>query len=613
MTKSMTRGKQQILFNYLPGKTFDFERGPIARVSGIRGFAQSELNESMIVNKIANQARAWSQEYRPALADRVLNDVGKFVLLDPVEVDAEMFPNVFWCQNPDCRQIVDNSRNGELTSSDCPKCRSGSLIQLRFVRVHRCGALEPLVPHRCPNCRGQDVSLNTRDSERLAAFRWVCRKCGQAYALFGGVCRHCEWPEADIPRARNMDIEVHRAGRTYYPQTAVLLNIPRTELESFLEHPHWQCVVAAKFLNLSVVAGKRLSEFFAERVDHVSAISVADLDDILEPGITAEQAVERLRLMREARRAGELPGSDEICKAIEERSGVPLGVWQNSGAELLEAIMPFESGSTPTLLSGAASLSEPYVLATRLGLKDVALVQDFTIANATFGFSRVEYRPNACWLNPFPPDPHYGGRLPIYVDRVQADALLIKLDPEAVLRWLSLNGISVTLPSGSDHAHSAQAHFVRLFDDFTAYHTFSAEHPELRMAFGLLHSLSHLCVRQASLLCGLERNSLSEYLLPHALTIAIYCNHRFGATIGALTALFEQTLSQWLTGIRDGRRCVYDPVCHDHEASCHACTHLSETSCRFFNLNLSRSFLFGGPDRELGTINVGYLELPAVP
>ena len=610
MSKSMTRGKQQILLNYLPGQTFDFERGPIARVRRIRGFPQSELNDTMVVQRVGRQVRGWSSEFRPALGDHVLNDPDRFVLLDPVEVEAEMFPNVFWCQNSECGRIVDATRGGLPQSAHCPRCRVDSLIQLRFVKVHRCGAIEPLVPARCPSCRGEDVSLSTRDSERLAAFRWVCRKCGHAYALFGGVCRHCEWPTGGSPRVANMDIEVHRAGRTYYPQTSVLLNIPRAELQGFLEHPHWQCIVAAKFLSLPVVSGKRLTDFSGNRADD-SAITSSDLDHILEAGISAEQAVERLRAMREDRKAGETAGGDEICDAVQKASGVSLGVWRNAGPELLEAIMPFESGSAPILLSDSGDLSDSYDLGTRLGFGDIALAQDYTIANATFGFSRADYQPNECWLNPFPPDPNYGGRLPIYVDRVQADALLIMLNPEIVLRWLLLNGIEITLPNGSDHAHSTRSYFVSLFDEISPYHTFLAEDAEIRMVFGLLHSLSHLCVRQASLLCGLERNSLSEYLLPHALTIAIYCNHRFGATIGALTALFEQTLNQWLTGLRDSRTCVYDPVCQDQEASCHACTHLSETSCRFFNLNLSRSFLFGGPDRELGRIEYGYFEMPS--
>jgi hypothetical protein len=110
------------------------------------------------------------------------------------------------------------------------------------------------------------------------------------------------------------------------------------------------------------------------------------------------------------------------------------------------------------------------------------------------------------------------------------------------------------------------------------------------MVFGLLHTFSHLAVRQAALLCGLDRPSLSEYLLPGALTFALYCNHRFGATIGALTALFEQSLAEWLNAIRETRRCVYDPVCRDRASNCHSCTHLAETSCRFFNLNLSLHF-----------------------
>ncbi len=93
---------------------------------------------------------------------------------------------------------------------------------------------------------------------------------------------------------------------------------------------------------------------------------------------------------------------------------------------------------------------------------------------------------------------------------------------------------------------------------------------------------------------------------PKALSISIYPNNRFGATIGALTALFEQTLRQWVSGIRTAKNCVYDPICHDHGGNCHACTHLAETSCRFFNLNLSRAFLFGGPDNQLGEIQYGY-------
>ena len=247
-------------------------------------------------------------------------------------------------------------------------------------------------------------------------------------------------------------------------------------------------------------------------------------------------------------------------------------------------------------------------LARRIGLSRVALVADYPIVTATYGFSRAEYSPNECRLNPFPPDPSHGGRIPLFVDQVQADALLLGLNGERVSEWLIRNGFAPTLPNGSNPADALRAYFVQLFDDLSLRQTLGVDRPHARMVFGLLHTLSHFAVRQSALLCGLDRTSLSEYLLPRALTVAIYCNHRFGATIGALTALFEQSLAEWLNAIRETRRCVYDPVCRDREGNCHACTHLAETSCRFFNLNLSRSFLFGGEDAELGHIEIGYFD-----
>ena len=102
--------------------------------------------------------------------------------------------------------------------------------------------------------------------------------------------------------------------------------------------------------------------------------------------------------------------------------------------------------------------------------------------------------------------------------------------------------------------------------------------------------------------------SISEYIIPRALSVSIYCNHRFGATIGALTALFEQSLADWLRSIWSQRQCIYDPVCRQGEGACHACSHLAETSCRYFNLNLNRAFLFGGVDPILQRPVVGYFD-----
>lgn len=620
MGRTMNRGKQQVLFNYLPGKTFDFERiATIARVKSIRGSPRTDLNLAVLLRKVADDARAWKPEFRPALGDDVLRNPGRFVLLDPVEVQAEMFPKVFWCQNRQCGRVFDYSQREVPARGTCRVCRSGELVQLRFIKIHRCGALQPLLPPTCQRCRASNsMALDLRGSERISNFRWVCRQCERNVSLFGGRCPECRWPgDADL---RNMDIEVHRAGRTFYAHTTTLLNIPSSQLDALFGLPEWTAVVAAKFLGLPEVANRPLADFIpassAQRAVQDPGLSGADLDDLFRRQaageLTPEQMVAEMQALRQRRQQErEAASPTGIMQALVQRTGVQRSTWEQAGQEMLEAVMPLESGR-PRDLFAQTPQPQAAQLARRMGLSRVALVTDYPIITATYGYSRADYLPDQCRLNPFPAERSHGGKLPIFVDTVQADALLLSLDPGRICAWLERNGFPPTLPDGSDPDLARQAYFVQVFDGVVLRQTVQAERAHTRLVFGLLHTLGHLCVRQAALLCGLERTSLSEYLLPYALTFAIYCNHRFGATIGALTALFEQSLAEWINMVRNTRRCVYDPVCIDREGSCHACTHLAETSCRFFNLNLGRAFLFGGRDPQLGEIQIGYFD-PSLP
>jgi hypothetical protein len=610
MSVKMHRGKRQVLFNYLPGRTFDFAKtGTIARVTAVRGVLRSDLNLSVVLRKVAEMATAWPSEGRPVLRDDVLRDPSRFVLLDPKVLQADLFPKVFWCDNNQCGRISDYSGRDDLPAKQCGKCHSGHLVQLRFVRIHRCGALEPLIPPTCKDCHSRDIALDTRGSERVGNFRWVCRACRSRITLYAGYCQHCQWTGDE--RERKMDIEVHRAGRTYYAHTAVLLNVPRRQLDRLFSLSDWPAVVAAMCLGLPEVAGRHLSDWGLEvKGFDDQGISGADLDELFKRQATGELSpedlVREMQALRERRRSSLRPDSN-LKDIMVSKSGVSWPVWEKAGQEMLEAVMPFDSGQPVDMLT-APSDAPAAVSARQLGLSRLALVADYPILTTTFGFSRADYNPKLCRLNPFPPEREHDGRFPIYVDQVQADALLFCLDTNRVLRWLQLLGHAPDLPHGSDQTLSERAFFVQLLHDAPLHSTLGLDQAEQRLVFGLLHTLSHIAVRQASILCGLEATSLSEYLLPRSLTFALYCNHRFGATIGALTALFEQSAAEWLSAIKTARHCVYDPVCRERESSCHACTHLAETSCRHFNLNLSRALLFGGNDGTLGEIPVGFLD-----
>jgi hypothetical protein len=412
-----------------------------------------------------------------------------------------------------------------------------------------------------------------------------------------------------------MRVVVHRTGSAYYAHTATLLNIPNKKLGDFFSNvEEWAAIAAAKLLELPEASSRSMTDF-VEDGTRIAAqddgLSNDDLDEVMDLDLPPDKALERLRELRELRQQERRSSSAQgIAEALRTRTGVNDDIWKSAGQEMMEAVMPHETGRPHDLLpDGTAASAYPVAagIARSMGLKNLSLIEDFPIVKATYGFSRVDYKPNACQLNAFPTKQEHGGKYPIFVDQVQADALLLRLDASRVVRWLRHNGLAVGLPGG-EQKYAEPAFFVGLFEDVPLRQTLGADRDVARMVFGLLHTFGHLCVKNAALLCGLERNSLAEYVLPRALTTAVYCHHRSGATIGALTALYEQSLTEWLDAVRDASSCVYDPVCYRREGSCHACTHLAETSCSYFNLNLGRAFLFGGNDPELGEIEYGFFD-----
>lgn len=621
MRSKMTRGKQQILFNNLPGRTIDFVGGVIARIAHIRGVSARDLNVTSLLSRIQEQASTWPNQFRPGLRDEVLRDPARFVVLEPQSVEAEFFPKVLWCSNTVCGRVFDLTRRAGRPRRTCPVCRIGKLNQLRWIRVHRCGDIAPLSPY-CRACNSaENMALDTRGSERISNFRWVCRSCGTTQAVFPGPCAACTWQGA--PQLRLYSIEVHRAARTFYAHTATLLNVPSARYEGFFANPAWKALVAAKFLGMPAVVDVRFDSIRGPIVggqDDDAAMTGRALDDLLRRQragqVSAEDVLRELEEARQRARAGGGGRFANVANEVVQYSGLPIETWEAAAQELLESILPAELARPRSLRTDPPRAEGPALL-DALGIEDVELLGDFPIVLATYGYSRLEpaaRRPGGndilCQLNAFPQDREHGGRWPIYVDETTADALFLRLDATQVVAWLRANGATVNLPRAANANAAARGYIVSLLSGQQLRETIPSTAREARMVFGLLHSLSHYLVKEAALLCGLERTSIAEYLLPRSLTFAIYCNHKSGQTIGALTALFEQSIPEWFSAARARRRCVYDPVCRDDGGSCHSCVHLAETSCRFFNMNLSRAFLFGGPDTQLGEIRLGYFDMP---
>ncbi len=138
----------------------------------------------------------------------------------------------------------------------------------------------------------------------------------------------------------------------------------------------------------------------------------------------------------------------------------------------------------------------------------------------------------------------------------------------------------------------------------------------------LLHTFSHLLIREISAICGYNAASLKEKIYStysaapecEMFGVLIYvsssdCESSLGGLIGAAddTELFSRLLDSMLN---KAMWCSGDPLCISSKeqgamslnySACHNCTLLPETSCEFFNSCLDRAAITGTPDdRELG-------------
>ena len=148
--------------------------------------------------------------------------------------------------------------------------------------------------------------------------------------------------------------------------------------------------------------------------------------------------------------------------------------------------------------------------------------------------------------------------------------------------------------------------------------------------YWLLHTLSHVLIREMAMSCGYGAASLTERLYgwpttskwegAAGLLICTTASDSEG-TLGGLVALADPTRLQDLvtSALRRASRCSSDPLCamrtpadpEDflHGAACHCCSFASETSCEKANRFLDRRFLLTLPTAD-GTPVTGLLREP---
>ncbi|GIV04350.1 MAG: hypothetical protein KatS3mg015_3180 [Fimbriimonadales bacterium] len=238
-------------------------------------------------------------------------------------------------------------------------------------------------------------------------------------------------------------------------------------------------------------------------------------------------------------------------------------------------------------------------------IRRVLLLERLREVNALLGFTRVEApeessdpdeRPRMAPLARCKPDW-------VLANQVHGEGIFIQFSEQAIQNWESLSKVrEVDRMLVAGHRGWRDS---RRLDPKEGY-------PGIRYA--MLHTLSHLLIRELALECGYNAASIRERIYadvanPHAGILIYTAAADSDGTLGGLVDLGKpDNLGRLLRqALNRAKVCSSDPLCSEHDpgkdrslhaAACHACSLVPETSCERSNRYLDRSLVVPVLGRE---------------
>lgn len=589
-----------------PGSLVDARAGS-APVSGIHCGLESWDKEAPLIGEL---------EHQKIYERRLLTKLKKsYFRLPPVVIKENFastkqfgadpslllrrFPD--WLQCPNCSLI----KPAQKWSTDpgkafrfCSACTSISpgrkkifVVPVRLVAACVKGHLDDFpwhwwVQHK-KSCERNKAELKLYSKGTgLGGFHLKCMKCNaersmenafNKSALVGLTCEgRRPWLEEDdsscTSNGENSDYRALQRGASnlYYPIFESALDIPPwTEPIQLILNDRWDDLLNIPDKNQRLMWVK---------------LTQSIMDAAVRVGITAEDIVETFEKMQNH-------------AAAESQDEIRLDEFRVFNGKIATKHREFEA--YPAIPNG--SLKEY--------LSSIARVPRLREVRVLKGFTRIR-----------PPQ-----------DSEEVEMSPLSMSPKVWLPGIEIRGegVFISLKSDSISKWSLQKNVInrcgdleKLYqEDYMKRYPEQSEAPKLTARKLMLHSLSHIILRQLTLECGYSSAALRERLYVDDENIEmngilIYTGTADSdGTLGGLQARADELLLEnTLEGaIKSARWCSSDPICIDGSmspremhsgASCHSCLLVPETSCELFNKFLDRALLVGTPeDPTLGFFN----------
>jgi hypothetical protein len=308
-------------------------------------------------------------------------------------------------------------------------------------------------------------------------------------------------------------------------------------------------------------------------------------------------------------------------KTLVKTSSLP-GIEAFSQAEIWKAIEAKKTGAQEeppkdtdikrpewAVLTNPASANDwPHFLTTKTtvpsavtGILDsVLLLERLREVNALIGFTRVEAPEESDDPDERPPMADLCRNSPTWVpaSEVHGEGIFIRFKEDVIADWETWESVKKRdsmLRTGHQGWRNARG-----LDILKGY-------PGIRYA--MLHTFSHLLIRELALECGYNAASIRERIYsdanseaPMAGVLLYTAAADSDGTLGGLVELGKpEKLGRLIRqALRRSTVCSSDPLCSEHNpatdrslhgASCHACGFVAETSCEKGNRYLDRALL----------------------
>lgn len=616
----MTRNVTQAMYKYLPGAWIDFHvkntRSTFAaKVIGWNSELLIGINETRLLEKIKMNIEAFEVAggETDGFGETAKIDTNNYEIRTPKlgvnpDIITEVSPLTFYCSK--CNKVERLRSTGDVSKERVllSKCCKKPLKQIALIYTCECGWAGPVETVPCKQHGFDNMRYNGK-------FGFTCMECNRPTEMV----KWCPKCGAKLFPRTSLD------GGNFMPFSISTIDLINMREEEFLQRE--------KEVGAKVILAKWLGELGEEQYrnfilngigneeDEALKLQYQNFLDVLKnSGMPLEQAESM------ARQAVYKSGQNLLSK-IDEYFNIYINTGNSeklnqyaasileyyrilNGEDGIAHISTIEDAKRIAKQLGTSTEYDRYdEIISNLGIKNIQVCNNVPFVFSTYGYTRRSNDPKGnkksgvgkVALQAFPREGK--DKNTVYAIKLSTEGILIEFDRVKILKWLKNNKFinENDLPVDMGNEKALKEWFINKIDP-SIIGTFSPidklQSSETFYVYNLLHSMSHALIKQAGDMCGLDKNSLSEYIFPQVPAIFIYCQNSQGLSLGALYNLFEAYLDKWLQfAVRSMEKCIFDPICLDRDKACAGCLYLNEVSCVHFNKDLDRSLLIGHYDK----------------